>query len=631
MEIFNDLKSKIKKLTVLSNVIKRDMLTTIRNNGGHIGACCSSNDLLTVLYFSGLLKYNKLNPFDINRDYVLIRGYLGPLRYNIFSYLGWLNKDELSSFKKFGSILQGHEDMNLTPGVDITPSGSLGMLLSYSVGAAISFKKRNMDNRIWCFLGDGEEQEGNVSEAARHATNLNLTKIIVIIDKNNKQLSTSTDHTDKGINLKKIWKGYGWCVLNVNGHNISDIYNVYSKAIDLSNQNRLCIIANTIKGYEIEGSTEHPSGYHIYDNKCLNIRNKLDDEINNLTKIILEENINLFEHENSSKINLAEIKHLEKNKYLTVELNKNNGDSNDFLVEFLNKYSEINPYLNTYVIVADYPPAKILENGIFINKKINYINVGIREQHLFAMVHGIKTVEPESMILIIMGESFMYRCVDQINVLAQTNDHVIIYCTQSGLCGGKNGFTHQQSGVPGVFLNLENISIYEPSTKEDWSYSMNKAFGSTKNIQYIRTHSVYTTLQLNIKSKDFYSIKFGENPKIVIITNGLLFSDAYEAGELLYTSESLSSCIINMINLSNINGISDLLYDKHVIIFYNGNPRIISSMVSEQLIMSAIKIKSLVSYGYIKGTTGSIDELKKYFKLDKNGMIDQIKNVININ
>jgi len=92
--------------------------------------------------------------------------------------LGWLDKNELKTYRSLGSRLQGHESMDLIPGVDITPSGSLGMVLSYGVGAALSGRKQGKGFRVYAFLGDGEEQEGNVAEAARHAARLSLVPLM---------------------------------------------------------------------------------------------------------------------------------------------------------------------------------------------------------------------------------------------------------------------------------------------------------------------------------------------------------------------------------------------------------------------------------------------------------------------
>jgi transketolase len=253
----------LEQFNKIVKLLKNNMFKTIDvAKTGHIGACCSSTELMAVLYFTDILRYDVNNPHHPDRDYVLVRGHLGPLRYNIFSLLGWLNSEEMTEYRKLGSRLCGHEDMHITPGVDITPSGSLGMLLSYAVGANIGFKNMGRNNRIFCFLGDGEEQEGNVSEAARHASNIGCKGLITIIDANSKQLSTATKFTDGGSCLHDIWTGYGWNVFTIfNGHDPKEIYDIYKCAIEKSKEGPVCIIANTIKGNGLEGDQDHYCGY----------------------------------------------------------------------------------------------------------------------------------------------------------------------------------------------------------------------------------------------------------------------------------------------------------------------------------------------------------------------------------
>lgn len=123
---------KIKKLESIAKYVRTTTLDTIvKAENGHIGGNMSSVELLTALYFGGQFNFNPNNPKNENRDRVLIRGHEGPLRYTIFSLLGYIDPKELATYRKLGSRLQGHEDMHITPGVDITPSGSLGMLLSF--------------------------------------------------------------------------------------------------------------------------------------------------------------------------------------------------------------------------------------------------------------------------------------------------------------------------------------------------------------------------------------------------------------------------------------------------------------------------------------------------------------------
>ncbi len=154
------------ELEAIAAELRKRAFETIKvAKSGHLGASSSSTELMTALYFHRL-NYDIGNSKHPERDRILVRGHLGPLRYSLFSLLGWINETELQSYRSLGSRLQGHESMSL-PGVDLTPSGSLGMLLSYGAGIALVAKKKRKNFLTYVFLGDGEEQEGNVSEAAR--------------------------------------------------------------------------------------------------------------------------------------------------------------------------------------------------------------------------------------------------------------------------------------------------------------------------------------------------------------------------------------------------------------------------------------------------------------------------------
>ncbi|XWV26830.1 1-deoxy-D-xylulose-5-phosphate synthase [Tupanvirus soda lake] len=650
-------------LKLLSKMIKFRMLETINHaKTGHIGACCSSNEMMTVLYFSGILRYDINCPKHVDRDYVLVRGHVGPLRYNIFAHLGWLEQSEMTKYREFGSRLHGHEDMHLTPGVDLTPSGSLGMLLSYSVGAAISFKERCMTNKIWCFLGDGEEQEGNISEAARHASNMDLTNLIVVIDRNGKQLSAATTSTDSGSNLKKIWQGYGWHVMTINdGHNVEDVYDVFIKAKNISEYNLVCVIANTIKGYGLHGCEEHYSGYHVYHNniggsKSNHIElestiNKLQSEVNNS---ILLKNLSWFENSHfrqtlkCHKVVEKDVKHFIYHPTNSIDKYPNvykigftestqKKTSYDYLDEFLLAYVKINSHVKTYILTADYPPRSTMyDTGkFFISDCVTYINVGIREQHLFAMVHGIKSVEPNCIIIVLCGDGFMYRCADQINVLSQSQTHVVIYSVQAGLSGAQNGSTHQSSGQPGCFLTMPGVVTYEPATKADWYYAMNHAIVNNFGVKYIRTHNGQNsdTICDKIVDSSYYAVTIGNSEVMyVAVSAGMVAEDTFNAVQKIYHDHNISSIFINVVNLTEINGLGKLVSEKLLLsksnkpvhVFYNGNPSILSQIVAKEMLINGVHVNGFYEHGFLKGTTGKIDDLKSHFGLDTNGIYQKI-------
>jgi transketolase len=621
-------------LELIAKQVKLNALETIKTAGtGHLGACCSSAELMTTLYFSDILRIDKSNPHNPHRDYVLNRGHLGPLRYNIFTLLGWMEKEEMKHYRELGSRLCGHEDMNITPGVDLSPSGSLGMLLSYSVGATYSFNLNNKSNRVFCFLGDGEEQEGNVSEAARHATNLNLKNLIVIIDKNKKQLSTSTKTTDGAIDLQKIWKGYGWNVLSIeNGHNVNEIYDTYKKALTLSSQKPTCIIADTIKGNGVPFAEQNYNGYHVVHITAedeIKSRIPIDEAILNLTEELKGKSITIPDKKiPDEKDRIPEKKANALNINLLPEYSDAKGTSYEFLHEFMNKLSEFGADRNIYVLTADYPPRGLVyDGGGFAIPNFKYCNVGVREQHVLAMAHGIKTVEKDAEIIVLCGDPFVYRFADQMNVLAQSKDKITIYAVQAGISGAQNGATHQSMGQPGAVLTMPGIDFFEPASKKDLFYVMNKALNES-GLKYIRTHKNESPFAFDeTRLGPFYSANPNDRKAdCTIISSGMLVPEAVEASKTILKSDDIVAKVINVLELKNVDNISEMIEEnKPLFIFYNGPAQILGYNVLRDMAKSQKNVSKIIEKGFTEGRTGSTKDLLRYSGLDAQSLYTLLK------
>ena len=236
-------------LEKIANNVRMDILEEVYNaKSGHIGGAFSIADILTVLYFNEMNIDAKI-PDSPDRDrLVLSKGHASAALYAVLAEKGYIDKKELKTFRNIDSNLQGHPDMNKVPGVDMT-TGSLGQGLSVANGMALSSKLDSRGYRVYCILGDGELQEGQVWEAAMTAEKYQLDNLCVIVDANELQLTDSTMNV-KGINYNDIeqkFRAFGFQTVVIDGHNIESIIRALTIA-EMTKGKPTAIICKTIKG-----------------------------------------------------------------------------------------------------------------------------------------------------------------------------------------------------------------------------------------------------------------------------------------------------------------------------------------------------------------------------------------------
>lgn len=228
---------------------------------GHIGGPLSMMDLLVSLYF-GALNIRPDDPYWADRDrFILSKGHAAVGLYAVLALRGYFPTEELSTFDQGDSRLQGHPDVTRLPGLDAS-TGSLGQGLSAGVGMALGARLAGRDFHTWVMLGDGEIQEGMVWEAVQAATRYKLSNLTAILDRNGLQqygLPTSaetaaTDRGDRrdpwfGVDLSAVFSGFGWRVLQIDGHDLEQIKQAYALArADDGTHRPTVIIARTVKG-----------------------------------------------------------------------------------------------------------------------------------------------------------------------------------------------------------------------------------------------------------------------------------------------------------------------------------------------------------------------------------------------
>lgn len=254
------------ELKKISENIRKDIFKTIcRGGGGHIPASLSIVEILVFLY-NRILKVNPENPKDLNRDrFILSKGHAAVALYAVLADKGFFPKSELNKFGKKESILGGHPDMHLVPGVEAS-TGSLGHGFPFAVGVALAGKQDKRDYKVYVLLGDGECQEGTIWEAAMFAPQHQLDNLIAIIDSNKIQ---AMDYLDKIVCLEPLvdkWKAFGWETREVDGHNFSQLEGIFRKVPFIKGKPSL-IIAHTIKGKGVSFMENAPIWHYRLPNE----------------------------------------------------------------------------------------------------------------------------------------------------------------------------------------------------------------------------------------------------------------------------------------------------------------------------------------------------------------------------
>ena len=238
-------------ITELDAIARRLRLDSIKMiaaaNSGHPGGSLSAADIVTALYFGGVLKHDPKRPDWPDRDrFILSKGHGVPVLYAALAERGYFPTSELKTLRQVDSRLQGHPVQGLTPGIEAS-TGSLGQGLSIGIGHAIAGRLDGKHYRTYVLLGDGECQEGQVWEAVMTAGNYELDTLIAIVDSNRYQLDGPVEEINSIQPLADKFRAFKWHTLEVDGHDIGAVLDALHQA--RAHEGRpTCIIAHTVKG-----------------------------------------------------------------------------------------------------------------------------------------------------------------------------------------------------------------------------------------------------------------------------------------------------------------------------------------------------------------------------------------------
>ena len=252
----------IKKIEDMAKRMRKKALDMALNAGAgssHFGGGLSIVDITATLY-GGIMKLDPNNPKWEKRDrFILSKGHGVLGYYTALSEIGYISEKDLKTFEKDGTYLFGHPVMNRSKGIEFS-NGSLGMGLSLGIGVALAGKRKNIDYKVYVLMGDGECNEGSVWEAAMAGPHYKLDNLVAILDKNNlQQTGTNSEIMSVG-NLASKWKSFGWQVIEIDGHNVPEIYETF---LSVKNQNGpVAIVANTVKGKGFSFAENNNAWHH---------------------------------------------------------------------------------------------------------------------------------------------------------------------------------------------------------------------------------------------------------------------------------------------------------------------------------------------------------------------------------
>jgi len=231
--------------------IREDIIKMLLEAGsGHSAGSLGTADIFTALYFH-VMKHDPKNPDWEDRDrFVLSNAHICPVLYATLAHAGYFPKEELMTLRKLGSRLQGHPHRGMLPGLEAS-GGPLGQGISIAVGMALANKLDEKRSRVYCMVGDGEEDEGQVWEAFLHAGKNKLNNLAVVVDRNNIQQDGFTEDIMPMEPLKGKYEMFGWHVLEVDGHDFRSIIGAFNEAKEIFEKPTM-LMAHTIPGKGVD-------------------------------------------------------------------------------------------------------------------------------------------------------------------------------------------------------------------------------------------------------------------------------------------------------------------------------------------------------------------------------------------
>lgn len=643
------LSKHINLLKQLSNTAKGNILkmTTVAKSG-HPGGAISSLDLflVTFMFSNVFLNENYFEEYFISQqkwnDYVkklkfknsddidsffISNGHVSAGWYAVLELFGIFDEDICNSgFRKIDSPYTGHVEKSI-PYIS-WDTGSLGQGLSAACGKALYYKKMNYKSNIWVFMGDGEQQKGQISEARRFIKKFDLDNINIIIDNNELQINGNISDIMYN-DIRSEYKSSKFIVTEINGHDYNEILDSIIKA-KRDKKNPHMILAKTISGNGIsfmQNNVKYVSTV-LSDDECqkalkeLKINNNLD-ELRKIRCTFDYSQVKLKEPRNNHNISLKDLK---------LKLYRVN--EYDCKVAYVETLLEIIKYINIPVFVFDCDLAKAVKTDLFEKKyPNNFIQCGIQEHHTVTCA-GAMSMEQALVFYSDFAVFGLYEPYNQHNLNILNNTNLKIVLTHTGLVG-EDGKTHHCSNYIGVINSLFNSKLILPIDANQTKHIIKYISENQGNFFVCLSRNVLPIIHNennDILYDEDYIYEYGNfdiihnSNYLYVISTGPIFAEVYQAIQKL-RKEKYNVGLINISSPLFINrNIVNILHNKKVLIIEDHNKKcglyfnLISILYEENELLS-IKHIGLESFC----NSGSYNDLLKKNRLDKNSIVEYIK------
>lgn len=522
------------------------LVSTTAAGSGHLTSSLSSVDLMTVLFFGGFLKFDAKNPDYPNNDRVIFsKGHASPLFYSLWTAAGELSEKELLEYRKFNSPLEGHPSMEFK--FTEAPTGSLGQGLSIGLGMALAAKMDKLLYKTFVLLGDGEMAEGQVWEAIEIASHYKLNNLVGIIDVNRLGQSGPTMYQWDVKEYQKRIGAFGWETIVIDGHNLSEISQAFSVALE-SHDKPVMIIAKTVKGKGLP-KIEDKEGFHgkALPYEEIGESQKVLGEINKSLRgqIAMPPKINEEKNDNSTSLfNVAEY---------------NPGESVATRKAYGQALADIGSS-HTSLVVLDGETSNSTYSEIFAQKfPDRYFEMFIAEQNMAGTALGLAT--RGKIPFASTFAAFWTRAHDQIRMASIAHANIKFVGSHSGVSIGEDGASQMAVEDISLFRSLIDSVVLYPCDAVSTQKLVELA-AHHQGIVYLRTTRMDTPV-LYENNEEFKiggskTLKNSEEDKITVVAAGITLHEALKAYEELRKE----GIVIRVIDLYSIKPIDCATLEK---------------------------------------------------------------------